>query len=617
MVMNKMREWTKWIMVLTALAFVALMVFEWGMDASGQSALAMGGGEMGEVNGDAISYEAWLPAYQLLYDRRQEEQGRPLTSAQAREIEDETWEQLVSQLLIRQELDRRDIDVSAEEIRQAARFAPPPEFREHPLFQTDGAFDLNKYHEYLASPALDPRILAQLEAYYRDRIPQSKLLQQLASGVFVTDAELWAEYRDRNETAEVEYVVIDPAAVVAEDQVDVSEDDVARHYRDNREDFRSPASAEIRIAAVDKAPTARDTAAALERAREVRQEILDGADFADVALRESADPVSAEAGGDLGSFRRGDMVPAFDQAVFSRPVGEVGEPFLSQFGYHVVEVTERDDDEASARHILIPVELTPESEDGVLILADSLEALGENMPLDSAAARLGLSVRTVVITADRTSAPGYGPLDEAADWVFEDPESEEIPVSPVFENDRVFYMVEPLSERAEGILPLDEVADRIRTDLAATRRLELARAEATRLLEKARSAGGLEALEADGFEVGRAGPFTRLDFVPGIGQANAAIGAAFGLEEGRIGGPFDADGRFVLMRVLRREPADRAQWESQKDLQRARTAQLREQALVGAFLADLREEAVIVDNREAILRPTDTEQGLQGGLFGS
>ncbi len=239
------------------------------------------------------------------------------------------------------------------------------------------------------------------------------------------------------------------------------------------------------------------------------------------------------------------------------------------------------------------------------------------MPLDSAAARLGLSARTVVITADRPLAAGYGPLDEAADWVFEDPESEEIPVSPVFENDRVFYMVEPLSVRAEGILPLEDVADRIRERLTAERRLELARAEARRLLEKARAANGLDALSADGFEPTRAGPFTRLDFVPGLGRATEAIGAAFGLEVGRIGGPFAADGGLVLMRVVSREPADRAQWESQKDLQRTRTAQLRQQALVTAFLDDLRDEAEIIDNRDAILRPTDTDQGLQGGLFGS
>lgn len=617
MVMNKMREWTKWIMVITALAFVALMVFEWGMDASGQSAVAMGGGEMGRVNGDPISYESWRPAYQLLYDRRQEAQARPLTSAEARALEDETWEQLISQVLVRQELERRDITVSDEEVRQAARLAPPAEFRNDPAFQTDGEFDLQKYHQYLASPAVDPRLLAQLEAYYRERIPQSKLLQQLSTGVFVSDAELWTEYRDRNETAEVEYVVIDPAEVVADERVEITDDAIARYYREHREDFREPASARIRVVAVDKSPMAADTAAALERARELRREILEGGDFAEIAMRESADEISAERGGSLGTFQRGDMVPVFDQAAFAQPMGEVGEPVLSPFGYHVIEVTERDGDTASARHILVPIELTFESEDRVLAQVDSLADLVENMSLDSAAARLGLSPRQATITTQQPVVPGLGPLDEAVDWVFEDPESDEVPVSPDFENDQVYYLVELISKQEEGVPPLNAVAGRIRAVLTAERRAELARGEAERLLERARAAGGLEALEADGFQMQRAGPFTRLDFVPGLGQATPAVGAAFGLPIGTVGGPFEAAGdRLALLRAVAREPADRAQWESQKDLQRARTSQQREQAMVTAYLNDLRDEARIDDNRDAVLRPPQSEQGLRGGLFG-
>jgi peptidyl-prolyl cis-trans isomerase D len=619
MVMNKMREWTKWIMVLTALAFGALMFFEWGMDASGQSALAMGGGEMGRVNGDPISYEVWLPAYQLLYDQRQEASGRPLTSAEARQIEDETWEQLISEVLVRQELARRDIDVTDEEVRQAARFAPPASLQNDPLFQTDGQFDITKYHQYLASPAADPRLLAQLESYYRNRIPRAKLLQQLATGVFVSDAELWQAFRDRSETAEVEYVVIDPAEVVADNRVEVSDDEVARYYRDHREDYRDAASAQIKIAAIDKTPTAVDTAAALERVTALRQEILEGADFAEVATRESADPVSAEAGGDLGSFTRGRMVPAFDQAVFTQPVGALGEPVLSQFGYHLIEVTERDGDTASARHILIPIELTFESEDRILARVDSLADLVEDMPLDSAADRLDLATRVATIRTDQPVVPGLGPLDEAVDWVFEDPESDEIPVSPDFENDLVYYVVEIVSQQPEGIRPLDAVADGIRARLVAERRLELARAEATTMLERARSGGGLEALTGDGIEVRRAGPFTRMDFVPDLGQATQAIGASFGLPVGAVGGPFDGAGdRLVLLRAVAREEADRAQWEAQKDLQRARAAEQRQQAIVSAYLNDLRQVADIDDNREAVLRPPDTgQQGLGGGLFGS
>jgi serine/threonine protein kinase len=115
------------------------------------------------------------------------------------------------------------------------------------------------------------------------------------------------------------------------------------------------------MSAPDPATLAR--AEALERALAVRREILDGADFGEVAERESADPGSARRGGDLGTIQRGQMVPAIEQAVWSQPIGEVGAPVLTQFGYHIIKVESRTEDQASARHILIPVEMSPASED--------------------------------------------------------------------------------------------------------------------------------------------------------------------------------------------------------------------------------------------------------------
>ena len=66
--MKQMRENTKWIMLITALAFVALMVFEWGMDMSGRSAGALTGGELGRVNGVPITYGEFSEVYRDLYE---------------------------------------------------------------------------------------------------------------------------------------------------------------------------------------------------------------------------------------------------------------------------------------------------------------------------------------------------------------------------------------------------------------------------------------------------------------------------------------------------------------------------------------------------------------------
>jgi peptidyl-prolyl cis-trans isomerase C len=82
-------------------------------------------------------------------------------------------------------------------------------------------------------------------------------------------------------------------------------------------------------------------AEALAKAQDLRKQILAGADFATLAKANSEDPGSAVKGGDLGAFKRGQMVAPFDQAAFSLPIGEVSEPVKSQFGYHIIKVTAR------------------------------------------------------------------------------------------------------------------------------------------------------------------------------------------------------------------------------------------------------------------------------------
>jgi peptidyl-prolyl cis-trans isomerase C len=79
-----------------------------------------------------------------------------------------------------------------------------------------------------------------------------------------------------------------------------------------------------------------------QRCIELKQSIENGADFAQVAKENSRCPSSRD-GGNLGTFGPGQMVREFDEVVFSAPVGTVQGPVKTQFGYHLVEVTERQD----------------------------------------------------------------------------------------------------------------------------------------------------------------------------------------------------------------------------------------------------------------------------------
>jgi peptidyl-prolyl cis-trans isomerase C len=79
-----------------------------------------------------------------------------------------------------------------------------------------------------------------------------------------------------------------------------------------------------------------------EECNKLKQEIEGGTDFAEAAKQHSACP-SGRDGGALGEFRPGQMVPEFDEVVFRDEVGKVHGPVKTQFGYHLIEITERSD----------------------------------------------------------------------------------------------------------------------------------------------------------------------------------------------------------------------------------------------------------------------------------
>jgi peptidylprolyl isomerase/peptidyl-prolyl cis-trans isomerase D len=601
--MRQMREATKPIMLLAAIAFVALMVFEWGMDASGRSGGSVG--EIGSVNGDPVMYEAYMAAYRQIYDQAQRGQEGLISSQQNADIEDAAFDEIVTQVLIMQELDRRGITVTDREISEAAQYNPPEYLR--PQFaNAEGRFDLAAYQSFLYSAT--PEQLLMLEAYYRDVIPRGKLLRQVSSGIYLSDAELWQEYRDRSEQVEIRYVPMSPANRYEDARFTISDADIETYYRANQEEFEVPARATVGVVVLDKTPTAADTAASEELAAALRQEIIDGADFGEVAIRESADQTSAAAGGDLGVFSRDSMTPPFDSAVFAAPIGEVVGPVRSSFGFHVLEVQERwAADSAQARHILVPIVRTDDSEIELLTLADSLEDLGGQMALDQAAVEAGLTASTIDIAQNFPFIAGAGQVSEGADWIFE--EASPGDVSPVFETSTAFYAVELIESRPAGVLPLADATPSIRSTLLFDRKMEQARTDARALVASVRGGAAFVSAAAEmDLDVRDAGPFTRDDFVPGVGRQNAAIGAAFGLRPGAVSDAVATPANVYVIEVLGRVEADSTAWLAQLSEQRQAAIARRQQQRLQEWIAALRAAATIRDRRAIMLAPQDEEQ---------
>ena len=602
--MQQLRKSTKWIMILVVLAFGGLMFFEWGMDITGQTSGSFG--EIGRVNGTPVVYEEYMATYRNLYDQLQSFQEDPVTNAQNSQLEDQAWDEVVNRILIQQELERRGIRVSDQEVVDAARFSPPPDLVSSPAFQTDGQFDMTKYQQFVAMA--EPVVLLQLEAYYRDVIPRGKLLRQVGSGIYVSENELWGAYRDSNEKATVQYVTFDPIVRVSDDQIEITSDEISDYYRDNLEEFSVPASASVISVSFTKAPTLADTAAVEAMATELRQSILDGEDFAEIARAESTDEISAEEGGNLGVFAKGRMTPVFDSAVFAARVNQVTEPVKTPFGFHLVEVTDRwGQDSAQARHILLPFERTDESEIGLLVMADSLEELGEAMALGEAAAILGLEADTLDLIETLSIIPGAGDVAEGGEWVF-DLETSPGDVSPVFENSTAFYAIELVSVDPARYLSQEEAEPAIRGNIGVGKKVEEAMEEAAAMVAEIRLGRPLSEVAREiGLEVRDAGPFARDAFVPGLGRYNAAVGTAFGLDIGEVSDPVEANQNAFVIERTGSEAADSLAWAEQIDLQRVQSVTAIRQQRLNQWIDALREVASIVDRREEVLAPVDDQ----------
>lgn len=136
--------------------------------------------------------------------------------------------------------------------------------------------------------------------------------------------------------------------------VEVSDEEVREYFEAQRDALQErPATVAFRQVVLTVVPSDSAVAAALELAEALRERAAAGEDFGELAREHSQDPGSAQAGGDLGWFRRGNFAEEFEEAAFALPEGETSEVVETIFGYHVIKVEKVRFAERQARHILI------------------------------------------------------------------------------------------------------------------------------------------------------------------------------------------------------------------------------------------------------------------------
>jgi peptidyl-prolyl cis-trans isomerase D len=555
-----------------------------------------------KVNGEDILATSWYQVTQNLEQEATQRSNQSISLDDRQRLQEQAFDQLVTDALLRQEYRRRGISVTDDEILQAARYSPPPQLMQSPELQTEGQFDPAKYQRFLQSPvARQQGLLLQLEQYYRTEIPKQKLYDQIATDVYVSEEELWRRWQDSHDSAQVSFVAFGPERI-SDSAVRVTDDEIRAYFDTHKKQFDRPGRAKVSIIIIPRSVTAADSAAVRARAVALRSRILGGEKFEDVARAESADSVSALNGGSLGRGGKGRFIAPFETAAYALKPGEISQPVLTPFGYHIIRVDERKGDTLALHHILLRIQQSDSAASKTDRRADSLArmAASTDQPakFDDAARALHIPIlRAQVIEGNPLTINGQF-IPSAGPWAFQGAKPGE--TSELFDAEDGYYLARLDSLIPGGTLALDAAKDDIRTFLRNQKKVDLLIPQATNFAKVAAASNLESAAKLLNMEVVKTKPFTRVTGVPELARFPEAVGAAFTLPLNTVSEPIRAMAGVVVERVDSRTPASRTAFEAQREMLRQQELQQLRQQRVRDFLANLRAVAKIDDKRKQI-----------------
>ena len=606
--LQQMRSLAKYVWLLVALAFVGGFLLYETSGLIGRTPVTTTTA-VAVVNGHELMYRDFIARVQNQIQSEQAQSGRSLTADDNRRIENSVFDAMVTEVLLNDEYRKRGIVVTDDEIKDFARYAPPPWLQQEPSLQTEGRFDMAKYQRLLGSPqARQGGLLVQLENYYRSEIPREKLFEQITGAVYAPPTELWRAWRDQHDSAQVSFVAFKPSPDDAAAKA-LSDADLRTYFDAHKSEFQGPGRAILSVIMIPRAVTAADTAAAKAKAEALRQEILKGAKFEDVARRESADSASGAQGGDLGARGKGSYVPEFEKAAYALPVGQVSEPVQSPFGFHLIRVDSKKGDTLSLHHILVRITASDSAMTRIDREADRLTTIAAQSTsahFDSASKTLSLPVMRAIAFEDQPAVAAGQIVPGASAWAFGGAKVGE--TSEMFDDENGYYVARLDTLQEGGDPKFETVKDLVRMRVAAQRAVDKLVPDAQKVSSAAASSTLEAAAQAAGKQVTQSPMFSRASNVQGLGQFNEAIGASFSLPTGAVSQPVKTDDGVYVLRVDKRVVADSAQWAAQKEAQKTiRLQQLRQQR-IQMFLQDLRKSAKVDDHRKEINAATRRQE---------
>jgi len=596
--MTKLREFSTTFLIILVLAFVGMMVFEWGMDYTGMSRSQK---PVGEVNGEKLSFEQFSELYQQLYqNERERNKDVEFDDNKLKTIRDQVWEQFVQRVLFKEEMQRLNITVSDSEIVHQIRYYPLEEIKNNSAFQTDGAFDWNKYYQSFNNPQIP---WADIENFYRQQLPFVKLQNIITSSVRVSDLEIEDEIEKANQTIKVEYIET-PFSVFNTGDLEITDEEVKKFYNEHIEDYQVNESRRLAYVLFPLSPTKADTQRTLRTFDEIKSRIANGVDFNELADEYSEDPGVKDNHGLYDFFERGVMVPEFEEAAFNGKPGEIIGPVKTKFGYHIIKVEDKrikdSKEQVKASHILISVTTGPSTREEMADKAALFSEDAKTKGFDIVAEKEKYKIEeTAEITEVGTFIPGFGKSYGIHNFAFT---SEINDVSDYMETDKGFAVFKLFEIKPAGPKPLEElegvVKNRAKLEKAKELTKDYTKKFEPQIKESANWKDVLASDEKDILVYDSTDAFKFRASARKIGYSTDFNAAAFALEKNQTSDMVETNKGIYYLRLLEKSQLDSAAYAQQYKSTSQRLLNQKRSKVFEEWYNYLKEKADIVDNRK-------------------
>jgi peptidyl-prolyl cis-trans isomerase D len=579
--MRRHKNWLKWSLVLVVLAFIALYIPS-ANDPAGGAGLNQA---VATVEGNEVTVAQFRQAYERQMQAYRSAYGANMDERLLRQlgIDQRIVQQLIQEEISAAEAKRLGITASDEEVKQ--RILAIPAFQENGHFI---GFDRYRQMLQMQNP---PVRESDFEEQVRRSITLEKLQAALTNWISVSDADVDAAFKERNEKVKlavvsfpvekfreavqaseqevsawfeghkdeyripekrkVKYALLDVQAI--RNRMNVTEQDIKNYYEDNAQQFSTPE--QVRASHILLKTEGKNDADVKKQADEIAAKAKGGADFAALAKQYSEDDSNNTKGGDLDFFGRGQMVPEFDKVAFALQPGQISDAFKTSFGYHIVKVTEK---RAATSRPLAEVRAQIEdqikwqrAQDEAQRTADDLAAqIQKPEDFDTVAKARGLTVAESGFFAREEPIAGLGLAPAAAEQAFSLADGA---VSSAIRTPQGFAFLTVTGKQDAYVPKLDEVRTRVRDDVLKNKAADAAQQKAAELAGRLKSGDFEAAAKAAGLEVKTTDLIARGSPVGDIGVSPAVDAVAFTLPTGSVSDPIKTDNGAVVVKVVERK----------------------------------------------------------------